>query len=242
MTETIDDEIGAQQGALPAYIQIAELISRQISAGHLIDGQRLPNEREMAKSYNVAVGTLRKSLARLTELGLLERRQGSGNYITKNENSATIYSFFRLELPDGGGLPTAQLLSLSTVPKPDDLPLFGSADFAHRFRRLRLLDNQPVALEEIWLDGSAAPDINKAQLSQSIYQFYKDHLNLWISRAEDWVSLATVPAWGGQSFPLASGTMAGFVERFGWSQTNEKVEYSRTWYNPETARYVARIK
>ena len=48
----------ADQGALPVYIQIAELVARQIEAGLLAEGQRLPPEREMARQHGVAVGTL----------------------------------------------------------------------------------------------------------------------------------------------------------------------------------------
>jgi GntR family transcriptional regulator len=229
-------------GNLPIYQQITEQISREISAGLLIDGERLPTERDMAKRYGVAVRTLRKSLAQLTQMGLLIRRQGSGNYIRKNENHDSIYSFFRLELPSGGGLPSAQIISMDTIAKPADLPAFGEADFGHRFRRLRFLDDVPAALEEIWLDGSVVAKINPALVSQSLYKFYRDQLGLWIARAEDWVSLDTVPDWGIPPFSLPTGTMAGYVERFGWSQADIKVEYSRNWFNPKTVRYVARLK
>ena len=83
-------------GKLPVYLQIAEQLSREISAGLLAEGQRLPAERQMAKDYNVTVRTLRKSLARLTETGLLTRKQGSGNYIQKNENAAVSYTHLTL--------------------------------------------------------------------------------------------------------------------------------------------------
>jgi GntR family transcriptional regulator len=100
----------------------------------------------------------------------------------------------------------------------------------------------PAALEEIWLDGSVVAKINPALVSQSLYKFYRDQLGLWIARAEDWVSLDIVPDWGIPPFSLPTGTMAGYVERFGWSQTDIKVEYSRNWFNPKTVRYVARLK
>ena len=229
-------------GDLPIYLQISEQISREISAGLLVEGERLPPEREMAQNYGVAVRTLRKSLARLTEIGLLARRQGSGNYIRKNENHASIYSFFRLELPNGGGLPSADIISIDTLPKPADLPAIGNADFGHRFRRLRYLDKVVAALEEIWLDGSVVRRIDPASVSQSLYKFYREQLGLWIVRAEDWVSLAAVPDWGDARFPIAAGKQAGFIERFGFSQEGIKVEYSRNWFDPQTVRYVARLK
>lgn len=240
MNETGENKI--HPGKLPVYSQIAEQISREISAGLLIDGQRLPPERRLARDYGVTVRTLRKSLAQLARQGLLVRKQGSGNYIRKNENSESIYFFFRLELPQGGGLPSAQMLSAETVKKPADLPEFGASGFAHRFRRLRFLDDIPVAIEEIWLDQSCAEKINRAQISQSLYKFYKEHLGFWIARAEDWVSVSPLPEWAEEIFPPGKNAVFGFVERFGWSQDESKVEYSRTWYDAGAARYVARLK
>ena len=107
----------------------------------------------MAAEFGVAVGTLRKALSRLQNQKLLRRVQGSGNYINITTQEANIYSFFRLESLSGAGLPTAQLLSVDRLPKPIDAPYFGANPAAFRFRRLRFLDQQPAALEEIWLDG-----------------------------------------------------------------------------------------
>ena len=230
------------QGKLPVYLQIAEIISREISAGILIDGQALAPERQLARNYGVTVTTLRKSLAHLTDLGLLVRKHGSGNYIRKNENAASIYSFFRLERPHGGGLPSARLIDFARLKKPLDYPAFGSSNHGYRFRRLRFLDGIPMAVEEIWLDQSCVSAINEKQISQSLYKFYKDHLGLWITHAEDWVGIAPYPDWAEGLLPIEQNTDCSFIERIGWSQQGQKVEYSRTWYDAKAARYVARIK
>lgn len=229
-------------GPLPVYLRIAELVSRQIDAGILVDGDRLPPERDMANAHGVSVGTLRKALARLTDMGCLERRQGSGNYIRQPDRSAAIYTMFRLERPAGGGLPSARLLSVATVKPPATFGSFAPAGKAHRFRRLRHLDDVPVALEEIWLDAEIAPDLPREQISESLYKFYAEALDLWITRTEDRVSVAPVPRWTIDEFPLPSGMPAGYVERQGWSQQDRLVEYSRTWFDPDAARFVARQK
>ena len=52
-------------GALPAYIQISEVVARRINAGQILVGERLPSERVMAVEFGVAVGTLRKALCEL---------------------------------------------------------------------------------------------------------------------------------------------------------------------------------
>jgi len=227
-------------GSLPVYLQIAELVSRQIDAGILADGQRLPPERDMAAAHGVSVGTLRKSLARLTAMGQLDRRQGSGNYIRQTDRSAAIYTMFRLERPQGGGLPSARLLSVTKVTPPADIGPFTPAADAYRFRRLRFLDEVPVALEEIWLDAEVAPGLPRERISDSLYKFYAEELGLWITRTEDHVSVARVPKWTIDEFPLPAGIVAGYVERQGWSQNDARVEFSRTWFDPAAARFVAR--
>ncbi|MEO1452321.1 MAG: GntR family transcriptional regulator [Pseudomonadota bacterium] len=228
--------------ALPKYVQTAELLIREIAAGRLIAGERLPPEREMAKDLGLAVGTLRKALADLEERGLLERVQGSGNYVKSGADAAGIYAFFRLELIEGGGLPTAEVLSVERLPKPVGFPVFGASDGGHRIRRLRRLGGQPAALEEIWLDASYAPAVIPDDLSESLYLFYRQRLGLWIVRARDDVGVDTVPDWRTDCFGLQAGAPCGYVERLSWGQDGDTPEFSRTWFDHTRARYVARLK
>lgn len=228
-------------GALPRYQQISELLIRDIAAGRLPDGTRLPPERDMAAELGVAVGTLRKALAELQAKGLLERIQGSGNYIRAKANTESIYALFRLELIAGGGLPTAQILSVERHPKPDSLPAFGAGPEAHRIRRLRFLSGQVAALEEIWLCASYALELSPSDLSQSLYLHYRRHLNLWILRAEDRIGQAPLPDWTPAAFAHAPGTPLPHITRVSWSQDNARAEVSQTWFDPAIARYVARI-
>lgn len=232
----------APGGALPRYQQISELLIRDIAAGRLMDGARLPPEREMAADLGVAVGTLRKALQDLVEKGLLDRVHGSGNYIRARGDVDSIYALFRLELVSGGGLPSAQVLDVARRPKPGHLPPFGDGPDAHRIRRLRLLSNAPVAVEEIWLDAAYAPDLRAEDLSQSLYLHYRTHLGLWIARAEDRIGTARVPDFAPAQFGPRPGALVGHVLRTSWGQDNQRAEVSETWFDPDVARYVSRLK
>ncbi|MCG6902600.1 MAG: GntR family transcriptional regulator [Rhodobacter sp.] len=227
--------------SLPVYIQISEMLIRDVQAGRLMDGARLPPERDMAAELGISVGTLRKALAVLTDKGLLDRRQGSGNYIRAAGKVDSVYALFRLELVAGGGLPTAQVLSVETLAKPPDLPAFGRDRTGHRIRRLRRLNARPAAVEEIWLDGSFAPEIAAGELSESLYLFYQKKLGLWIQRAEDRIGTGAMPEWGSGLIPDAPKVL-GQVDRLSWDQSNQTVEFSRTWFDPEHVRYVSRLK
>jgi GntR family transcriptional regulator len=228
--------------SLPMHQQISEMLIREIAAGRMIDGEKLPPEREMAAGLGIAVGTLRKALADLERKELLERVQGSGNYVRSKPDIASVYSMFRLELVDGGGLPTARVLSVERLPKPSDLPSFGASGEGHRIRRLRSLRGKPAAIEEIWLDGSYAETVMAEDLSESLYLYYRKALGLWIARAEDRVGVNAVPDWAPAAFGMASGAAAGFIERIGFAQDGARAEFSRTWFDHTVARYVARLR
>lgn len=235
-------QIKSHPGALPLYLQISELLIRDIAAGRLIDGTRLPPEREMAAELGIAVGTLRQALKVLHEKGLVESIQGSGNYIRAKSDPASVYALLRIELLSGGGLPTAQVLSVDRLPKDPALPAFGQSPEGHRIRRLRFLSGTVAAVEEIWLDGAQAETITPQDLSESLYLYYRQSLNLWIGRAEDRVGLGYVPDWAPAEFPHAPGTPLPLITRLTWAQDGTTVEASFTWYDPEKVAYVARLK
>ncbi|MGV6849442.1 MAG: GntR family transcriptional regulator [Marinibacterium sp.] len=230
-----------QPTALPLYLQIGESLMRDIAAGRLADGERLPPERALAGEFGTTVRTLRKALAELADQGLLERVQGSGNYVRGSGTVAGIYSMFRLELPGGGGLPTARVLDVTETAKPAGLPAFGTSALATQIRRLRFLDDEPVAVEQIWLDRDCGT-LTRAEAADSLYRTYRQKLGLWINRIQDRVSVGPVPDWAPADLGLAPGALAGFVARTGWAQSGEPVEMSHTWFHPARAQYVHRMK
>ncbi|MGB0799371.1 MAG: GntR family transcriptional regulator [Planktomarina sp.] len=226
---------------LPLYIQVSELLIREIASGRLADGERLPPEKTLAAAHDVTVGTLRKSLNVLAQKGLLDRIHGSGNYVRTNAQATSVYSMFRIELLQGGGLPSAQYIDIQLQKKPQDLPHFGTSSDATRIRRLRYLNDTPVALEEIWLDadsGTIEPD----QTPDSLYHYYKTNFGFWITQAIDTLGVDTVPTWAPVAFGVAIHEKTVLIERKSWAQTTESVEYSRTWMNADKARYVQRLR
>lgn len=226
--------------ALPLYLQVSELLIREIAAGRLRDGERLAPERKLAAQYGITVRTLRKSLAEMTKRGLLESVQGSGNYVRSNHQAQSIYSMFRLELIGGGGLPTAQFLDITPCDKSKELPEFGTAETATRIRRLRFLNKTPIAVEEIWLDGDSGTLVAD-QVSESLYHYYQTKLGFWITRAQDMVRIGAVPNWSPDGFGPRPGEVTGYIERLSWAQGPAPVEFSRTWFDTHHAHYVQRL-
>ena len=231
----------AQTSELPKFIQLSEMLIREIAAGRLADGARLPPEREMADDLGVAVGTLRKALADVEAKGLLDRIQGSGNYVRHRPAVESVYAFFRLELLQGGGLPRAKVLSVDRLPKPDEFAALGGRAEGHRIRRLRYLGDVLVALEEIWLDAGWRETVSVGDLSDSLYHFYRHELGLLIAAVEDRIGIEVLPDWTPPAFHLPAGTTTGYITRFSRTAAKETAEFSRTWYDASRANYISRM-
>jgi len=79
-------------------------------------------------------------------------------------------------------------------------------------------------------------------MSDSLYQLYKERFGFWIGRVEDNLSVSAPPTWHSSEFALNGPDKWGYVERRSWDQHGKQAEYSRTWFDTDTTRYVARWK
>lgn len=75
-TQNIDRNMG-----MPAYLQLANILTYQISNGYYLPGSRLPSESELCKRYQVSPMTVRRSINALLDLGYVNTVQGSGTYV-----------------------------------------------------------------------------------------------------------------------------------------------------------------
>lgn len=72
------------------YIQIADAISEMIMQGQLSGGTRLPSTKDMVEILGVSRLTVHRSLTRLSELGLINRRPKLGTFVSTGIFSKTV--------------------------------------------------------------------------------------------------------------------------------------------------------
>ena len=71
----------------PIYLQIVELVKKNIATGNLVPGEKLPSVREMSKDLGVNPNTLQRSYGELERLGITYTRRGMGSFISEGDNS-----------------------------------------------------------------------------------------------------------------------------------------------------------
>lgn len=79
------------------YKKAVEYICKKMETGELKTGDRIPTERMLSEKLNISRNSTREALRMLESMGVLERRQGSGNYIS-NHMGNSMKQLFRLML------------------------------------------------------------------------------------------------------------------------------------------------
>lgn len=74
----------------PVYRQIAEQLMREIKTGVLHPGDKLPTERELAQTLQIARGTVKRAYKELSDNNIIEVIHGSGSYVYSDREPADI--------------------------------------------------------------------------------------------------------------------------------------------------------
>jgi GntR family transcriptional regulator, arabinose operon transcriptional repressor len=73
--------------------QVFEKVLADIDSGRLKDGERLPSEIELVKQFATSRPTVARALRDLQNLGLVERKVGSGTYVRSSQKPAESWRF-----------------------------------------------------------------------------------------------------------------------------------------------------
>lgn len=151
----------------PQYRQIEQVLRERLAA--MQPGERLPSDAELCAEFGVSRMTARNAMGRLAEDGLVRREPGRGSFVAQlpaHRRANRLMTFTR-EMIRAGRVPSSRILTRtvrpSTTTEADALEL-RPRDPVVDLRRLRLADDQPIALESAVLVGDTAPAVMTADL------------------------------------------------------------------------------
>lgn len=74
--------------AKPEYQKAIDYMCTLMEQGKIKEGDKFPTERTIAEDLNISRNSTREALRVMESMGFLERRQGSGNYMTGNTSES----------------------------------------------------------------------------------------------------------------------------------------------------------
>ena len=126
-----------------------DYIRGEIAKGHLGPGDKLPNEKELAASLSLSRTPMREAMKILAASGLIDIRDGYGNYIRKDDGSPVLpLMMFQLYLKDSTPKQLMELrhifdrkcAELAAMRRTDEDPA-AMRECIERFRKLSLDEN-----------------------------------------------------------------------------------------------------
>lgn len=170
MTATLNFRLD-ESLATPLYIQLASRLKELIYSAFFQVNEALPSERSLCEALGISRVTTRRAVDLLCKQGLLERRHGSGTYITlRLEQPLTRLTNFSEELRQRGFTPGSKWLSRSIATANSEeilsLGLSPSSQVA-RLKRLRTADKVVMAIETSTVPSVYLPDPKK--VTHSLY-------------------------------------------------------------------------
>jgi GntR family transcriptional regulator len=156
----------------PKYAQVREAILELIEGSAA--GAPIPPERALVERFGVSRVTLRRAVDDLVRDGLLVRRQGSGTYVAEPKIAQPVSTTsFTQDMRRRGMTPSSRVLSFDRRPAEARtarrLHLSPGATVVELVR-LRLADDEPMALETVLLPDELVPELEADDLvSRSLY-------------------------------------------------------------------------
>lgn len=75
---------------IPIYIQIMNLVKRDIATGKLKEGEKLPSVREMSENIKVNPNTVQRAYQELERENITFTQRGMGTFVVEDKNKIKI--------------------------------------------------------------------------------------------------------------------------------------------------------
>jgi GntR family transcriptional regulator len=158
-------------GSIPKYRQLLIILRNQILAGQPGPGDRLPSEDELANTYRISRGTVRRAIAQLEAERLIETTHGLGSFVRQVHPSTIPFRFVDPGrfLPTSWGAVAYRTVVQETLEAPMDIaerlhiPFGGSV--IHLARQM-LAEDRVVAYSERYLLEEIMPSLAHEDLSK----------------------------------------------------------------------------
>ncbi|MBB2910778.1 GntR family transcriptional regulator [Streptosporangium becharense] len=210
-------------------------------------GEAIPSERDLCKELGVSRPTVRAAIDDLVRSGLLVREHGRGTFtgphrVTQALASTTGNSFYA---PPAEGNWLSRVLEFGAAPAGARLAArlqLSPADPVLRVVRLRVVDDEPMAIERIHLPHALVDGLVPAEMvSGSFYRLLRERFNVDVRTAVQTIEPTVTDETEAELLGVPQYAPALLFERTTRDAGGRIVEFTRSIYRGDRYRITSEL-
>lgn len=175
---------------LTKHRQIIDALTKDIREGRLKSYDRLPSEKELCEQWQASRSTVRKAMDQLADHGNILRVPGKGSFVSSpkiSHDAAQILSFS--EKMKAQGLDVVTKLIQKEIVEPSaeivEALKLAKGDRVLKIQRLRIVKDQPLALQTAYMPSNIGEELMKADLeTKSLNYLLQEKCQIRLSRSD----------------------------------------------------------
>jgi DNA-binding GntR family transcriptional regulator len=159
---------------IPLYQHVYEQLKDRIKAGIYSRGGMLPSETQLRKEFSVSLITVRRAVRELGLDGLVDSRQGIGNFVRERPRDGVIIglSNFTSSVASGRLRIVRTLLTDEMIPAPSAIAAKLGVQAGSVIRHLVRLDSEgaaPLSVDKVYMPPALASAIDPAMAAAPLF-------------------------------------------------------------------------
>jgi GntR family transcriptional regulator len=229
---------------VPYYVQIVDHVRELIKKNKLGEGQTFCSEGEIAQALNISKMPVRQAFQKLRSEGLLVIAKGKRPVVGSGRVPWNFQQLrgFSEEMRRRGLTPSARLLSMGL--EDPDLEVAQAlkltpGERVYRIRRLRSVNEEPVAVVTSYLPARIFVGIDKQDLEkQSLYAIFENSYKRRLQWAEEVIG-AVIAGEEAEILQTSVGSALLIIKETTYDAQNVAIEYSLSLLRGD--RYTASV-
>jgi GntR family transcriptional regulator len=227
----------------PLYAQVEESLTERIVRGVLPPGHQLPSEESLIAEFGVSRTTIRMTIQRLVQQGLVEIRRGKGTFVgrPKLTQELTELTGFVEDMETNGRVASARVLGKQVVaasePVARNLDVTPGAAVV-QILRVRLANDIPLSFDETYLPEEIGRKVMDADLTvEPIFTLLEQRFKATLLGAEYQLEATAADIAAATALRVGVGSPIFLIERTSFSTGNRPIDYERLHYRGDQIRF-----
>lgn len=236
-----------QHSVIPLYHQLKEIIKENIERGDWAPGDKIPSENELRYDYHISRNTAKKAIEDLVQLGVLNRIQGKGTFVSQPKLEQPLMGFYSFSkvMKEMGMAPTDIILHMiesTATSRIANKLMIDEGDALIELKRLRCANGEPVILETSYIPEYLVRGIEQDNVKNtSLYDVMESDFGIIVTKAKEVFEPVLIRDYESEYLQVKEGYPALLLERTAYERNGKPVEFCHSIVRGDRCRFYTEL-